>query len=177
MVFPWGFAVGFILELGCIFAKTWRIYKVFDLICRLFKEVAHWDGGKHINLYGSSFKTPPVYNSFETLALILIDNAVKYCEKGGSINIAINDVRQGVSVSVENPGSLVPEEFRNKIFEKAFRTPNAKSLQSAGRGFGLYIANIIAKVNDFQVEYVPLRTGGSANPGVGINAFRFTVTD
>ncbi len=109
------------------------IYKVFDLICKLFEEVAHWDGSKHIHLFGSSFKTPPVYSSFETLALVLIDNAVKYCEKGGTVNVVIKDVNYGVSVSIENPGSLVPESFRNKNFEKSFRNPTANSLQSAGR--------------------------------------------
>ena len=157
--------------------KPTPIYKVFDLICRLFEEVAHWDGSKHIHLFGSSFKTPPVYTSFETLALILIDNAVKYCERGGTVNVSINDLNYGVSVSVENPGSLVPESYRNNIFDKGFRTPIAKSLHSAGRGFGLYIANIIAKVNDFQIEYFPLRTKVSSDVDFGINAFKFIVPD
>ena len=153
------------------------VYKVFDLICRLFKEVAHWDGGKHINVYGSSFKTPPVYSSFETLALVLVDNAVKYCEKGQTVNILVNDVRDGVRVSVENPGPIVPEKYREEIFGKGFRTPFAKDLQSSGRGFGLYIARIIVKVHGFDLEYVPLKTGGSASPNMGINAFRFIVPD
>jgi hypothetical protein len=153
------------------------VYKIFDLICKLFKEVAHWEGGKHINIYGTSHKTPPVYSSFETLALVLIDNAVKYCDEGAGVNVLVNDTNQGVSVSVENPGILVPEEFRKTIFEKGFRTPSAKSMQAGGRGFGLYIADVIAKIHGFAVQYVALKTGGGPETGRGTNSFKFIVPD
>jgi hypothetical protein len=153
------------------------IYKIFDLICQLFKEVAHLDGGKHVIICGSSHKIVSVYNSFETLALALIDNAVKYCEKKGTVNILVNDVQGGVRVSVENPGPLVPYEYHKNIFDKGFRTPSAKDMQSSGRGFGLYIASIIAKVHGFILEYVPLKTGDASSSDKGINAFRFIVPD
>ncbi len=153
------------------------IYKVFDLICKLFEEIAHWDKGKHIRITGSSFKTPPAYDSFETLVLVLIDNAVKYCSPGEWVTININDIKGGVSISVENPGPLVAEQYRKKIFEKGFRTPLAKDYHASGRGFGLYIASIIAKVHGFNLEYLGLRSGLSSDPSYGTNAFRFIIPD
>lgn len=157
--------------------KPTPIYKVFDLMRNLFEQVAHNDQGKHIALHGSSFKTPITYHSFQTLALVLVDNAVKYCEPGDWVNINVNDVNEGVKVSIENRGPLVKEEYRNLIFDKGFRTPLASKMQASGRGLGLYIASIIAKIHDFQLEYVPLLSGTSSDRKYGTNAFRFTVPE
>ncbi len=151
------------------------VYKVFDLLCRLYQEIAHVRN-KHIELNGISHKKPRAYNSFETLALVLIDNAVKYCDGGSSLTIQINDVKDGVKVVVENPGLLVPIEYQGRIFDKGFRTPQAKHQHAAGRGLGLYIAKTIAKAHGFVVQYIALR-GGTSDSKKGINSFRFTIPD
>ena len=73
----------------------------------------------------------------------LISNAIKYSPKGGDITITLSKTKEGVLVSVHDNGIGIPEDVKNKIFERFYRVRNAQINTFPGLGLGLYIASLI----------------------------------
>ena len=84
----------------------------------------------------------------------IIENAVKYSEKGSTVSIRgqhdpLNDT---VCVSVANKGISLTGEERSQVFERGFRSEEAKNQYPAGTGFGLYIARRIVEIHEGQIS-------------------------
>lgn len=77
----------------------------------------------------------------------IIDNAIKYNTKNGSVAVSIkkNQKRDYVKISVEDSGVGIPKEDIEKVFTKFHRSANAKQLEPNGSGLGLFIARNIIK--------------------------------
>lgn len=148
------------------------VYKIMDKMCRLFEETA---ATKNVNIYmsGTSFNKVLCYDSFETLALVLVDNAVKYSKPGESINVSVIDVGRGVKVSVESKGLVIPIEERDRIFERSYRTSAAKKMASSGSGLGLYIAKIIVDAHETEIQYEARNLNSRGD--LGTNVFFFNM--
>ena len=76
----------------------------------------------------------------------LIENAIRYTPKGGSVHVATTSVAGRAIVLVRDTGIGIKEEDRNNIFERFYRAGNAIAKENKGNGLGLYIARTI--VND-----------------------------
>lgn len=150
------------------------IYPLFDRMQRLFSEAAE---RRHVSLsmMGSSFKKIRAYDSIEVLALVLVDNAVKYSKENRKVTISVNDESNGVRVKVETHGEIVPEHESMLIFSRGYRTASAKRLASSGSGLGLYAAQVIAKAHDTKIVYsaVPDKD----RPGEGRNIFEVFIAE
>ena len=71
----------------------------------------------------------------------LCDNAIRYNREGGSVTV---DVRDGV-ISVSDTGIGIPEEYRERVFERFFRVDKSRSKKTGGTGLGLAIVKHIAE--------------------------------
>ncbi|OGY96549.1 MAG: hypothetical protein A2122_02465 [Candidatus Liptonbacteria bacterium GWB1_49_6] len=96
-------------------------------------------------------KFPPAYADPEKLTMLLqnlLDNAVRYNVKGGSITVKI-EAPDGpfLTVSVQDTGIGIPPEGLEKIFTKFYRAENALKSQTEGSGLGLYIAQNIVRAH------------------------------
>jgi signal transduction histidine kinase len=83
----------------------------------------------------------------------IIENGIKYAKKSSDIVIegAHNPTRDLVSVTVWNDGiSLTPADAK-RIFDRGYRTQEAKNLYPAGTGFGLYIAKRIVDLHEGEI--------------------------
>jgi two-component system phosphate regulon sensor histidine kinase PhoR len=69
----------------------------------------------------------------------LLDNALKYTEPGGSIEIALEERRGRVRVSVADTGIGIPAQDTARIFERFYRVDRARSRALGGTGLGLSI--------------------------------------
>ncbi len=69
----------------------------------------------------------------------LLDNAVKYTEPGGSIEVAVETRLGRVRVSVADSGIGIPAEDTARIFERFYRVDRARSRALGGTGLGLSI--------------------------------------
>ena len=106
-----------------------------------------------INLYFDRGPEPStlVYIDASKLGLAisnLLDNAIKYNVKNGSVTVRIERVANQpyMQVNVEDTGIGVPEGAINKLFTKFFRADNVMKFQTEGTGLGLYISkNIIER--------------------------------
>jgi len=124
---------------------------------------------------GASYHKPRLFNSFETIPLVLIDNAIKYFLPSRDVIVRVDDERNGDGcfVSVESHGPIIPTQYRDQVFARSFRTPLAKETVSSGSGLGLYIANIVAKSHDFVIRYDAYPEQGRSQEGA--NVFSFVV--
>ncbi|MDO8572834.1 MAG: ATP-binding protein [bacterium] len=76
----------------------------------------------------------------------LIDNAIKYTQKGGVITVDIIQEDMFVKISVHDTGVGIPKGQIGRLFTKFFRADNVMHMQTSGSGLGLFIVkNIIAR--------------------------------
>lgn len=79
---------------------------------------------------------------------ILIDNAIKHTEENGKIIVNTLKEKNNIKIEVKNQGKPIPEEEREKIFERFYRVDKARSRSEKRYGLGLSIAKgIVEKYN------------------------------
>ena len=73
----------------------------------------------------------------------LITNAFKYTEAGGRVDIRVNLINDNLRLEVEDTGIGIPEEEKDLIFERFYRTDRSRSRETGGSGLGLAITREI----------------------------------
>jgi len=73
----------------------------------------------------------------------LLDNAVKYTPKGGSVTVSVTDAADEVLVTVKDTGIGIPKEDQGRIFERFYRVDKNRSRHMEGTGLGLSIVKHI----------------------------------
>lgn len=79
------------------------------------------------------------------VAMILLDNAVKYTNTKGSVRMELKKSGSGLILSVANTGEGVAAEQLGKIFDRFYRTDKSRARKSGGYGLGLSIAKTIVE--------------------------------
>ncbi len=148
------------------------VYKVFHRMIRLFEEEANRKRVT-IKMVGTSRATPLCFDSFDTLALVLIDNAVKYSVEGCTVDVMIHDTPRSVKVAVQSYGPIIPREVQERIFERGYRTRAAERFSAKGSGLGLFIANTVAEAHGFKIQCKSFNVDQAK--GEGQNEFLFEV--
>lgn len=69
----------------------------------------------------------------------LCENAIKYNQENGSVNVSVKSGRTGTVLSVEDTGIGIPFEHQNRVFERFFRVDKSHCQQVTGTGLGLSI--------------------------------------
>lgn len=89
-------------------------------------------------------------NSFqlEKLVSILLSNAVKYGEEGGSISVSLYDKHKNVVLKVRNTGVGIQECDKEMIFERFYRVDKARSRADGSYGLGLAMAKEISDIHN-----------------------------
>ncbi|CAN5316200.1 hypothetical protein BH10ACI3_BH10ACI3_11790 [soil metagenome] len=86
----------------------------------------------------------------------LVENAAKYSAAGTTITITVLSHGNAVLISVADQGKGIPEEMREKVFEKFVRIDGE---HSAGLGLGLAIARGIVEAQNGKIEIEPGENG------------------
>lgn len=80
----------------------------------------------------------------EEVALILVDNAIKYNRSGGSVTLRTYCDGQQAVFEVRDTGIGIPAEHLQRLGERFYRVDKARSRQMGGAGLGISIAHGIA---------------------------------
>jgi heavy metal sensor kinase len=91
----------------------------------------------------------------------IVGNAIKYGPSASAISVRVARNGDHVEVSVEDRGQTIPEDLREKIFERFFRIDASRSRQAGGSGLGLAIAKWSVEVNGGSVNLQPGHQGGN----------------
>jgi two-component system sensor histidine kinase CiaH len=79
------------------------------------------------------------------LAVILLDNAVKFTPSGGCISFTLGSSKAGIVMTVSDTGIGIDKVDIGKIFQRFYRADKARSNEAGGTGLGLSIASWIVK--------------------------------
>ena len=86
------------------------------------------------------------------LVFNLIENAVKYNRRGGSVSVSVHMENSDAVVRVSDTGCGIPEEYRESIFQPFFRVDKSRSRQMGGVGLGLALVHEIAVLHGGSVR-------------------------
>lgn len=78
----------------------------------------------------------------------IVDNAIRYTPENGFVRVSIINSNDQVILRVADTGSGIPEELRERVFERFYRILGTKA---SGSGLGLAIVSQIAKLHNAKI--------------------------
>lgn len=112
----------------------------------------------------------------ERLAMNLVDNAIKYSDDGGAVNVCLDHSERGIRLAVENGGRGIPPEAQPHVFDRFYRVDAARmqaaggATATSGSGLGLAIAKWIAELHGGSLELT------ASAPSATVFTFRLPLT-
>jgi two-component system phosphate regulon sensor histidine kinase PhoR len=99
---------------------------------------------KHITVKADSFQ-------LEQIFINLIDNAIKYTQKGGIV-ITVKQDKKYTTISIEDTGIGIPKENLTRIFERFYVVNKSRSRSLGGTGLGLSIVKHIVLLHNGKID-------------------------
>ncbi len=78
--------------------------------------------------------------AIRSLITILLDNAVKYTNERGRIDVTLGKKKNRIYLSVFNTTEYISKEQTSRLFDRFYRTDISRNSQTGGYGLGLSIA-------------------------------------
>lgn len=91
----------------------------------------------------------------------LVENAIKYNHPLGQVTVTAYQRNKHVYLSVEDTGSGIPKELRERVFEPFFRVDKSRSRELGGVGLGLALVREIVRVHDGSICIKSCKIGGT----------------
>lgn len=91
----------------------------------------------------------------------LVENAIKYNHPLGQVTVTAYQRNKHVYLSVEDTGSGIPKELRERVFEPFFRVDKSRSRELGGVGLGLALVREIVRVHNGSICIKSGKTGGT----------------
>ena len=91
----------------------------------------------------------------------LVENAIKYNHPLGQVTVTAYQRNKHIYLSVEDTGSGIPKELRERVFEPFFRVDKSRSRELGGVGLGLAFVREIVRVHDGSICIKSGKTGGT----------------
>ncbi|HEY2301825.1 MAG TPA: ATP-binding protein [Acidimicrobiales bacterium] len=91
----------------------------------------------------------------------LIDNAIKYSERGSAVRIVVRDLDGAIEIDVADDGIGIPSRDLERIFERFYRVDRARSRDTGGTGLGLAIVRHVASNHGGDVRVTSREGAGS----------------
>ena len=102
----------------------------------------------------------------EKILTNLLSNALKFTPAGGTVSVELDELyREGrhlVSLTVSDTGPGIPEEEREKIFDRYYQLENNQGRYNAGTGIGLYYSRSLAAIHHGELNVGPRDPGPGA---------------
>jgi len=112
------------------------------------------NGGIDYSVIGNLFLVEEIFFN-------IIDNGINYNCHGGTLAISSSESADEVEIKIADTGIGIPEEFKDRIFERFYRVDRSRSRATGGTGLGLSIVKHAAMVLDWDIS-VDSDTKGSS---------------
>ncbi len=87
----------------------------------------------------------------EQMLINLVDNAIKFNRRRGSVTVSTEQTDSGIAISVEDTGEGILPEHLDRLFERFYRVDRARSREIGGTGLGLAIVKHLARLHGGEV--------------------------
>ncbi len=82
----------------------------------------------------------------------LCDNAIRYNNENGSVEVGVYQEEENVVLSVKDTGIGISKEHQERIFERFYRVDKSRSKSTGGTGLGLAIVKHIVAKHEAEIE-------------------------
>ena len=109
---------------------------------------------KNVEINVDEFEEAPIEGDsslIRQLVMIVLDNAVKFTDPGGQVNVRVSMIDGAPTFSVADTGIGIKGEEVERVFQRFFRGETARS-RTEGAGLGLSIASWIAREHDASIS-------------------------
>ena len=127
-----------------------------DLVDEVLEDLEPLAQEKNIKLIGK-YKNITIYR----LVYNLVENAIKYNHSDGQVTVNAYKKQKHIYLSVEDTGSGIPKELRERVFEPFFRVDKSRSRELGGVGLGLALVHEIVRVHDGSISIKSNPAGGT----------------
>lgn len=86
------------------------------------------------------------------VTMILLDNAIKYANARGQIDVSLKQEHGEIALSVSNTGEGIHAEHLPRVFDRFYRTDKSRTRSQGGHGLGLAIARSIVEQNKGRIS-------------------------
>jgi len=100
-------------------------------------------------------------DAIEQVVLNLMDNALKYADKGKFIKFVLKKENAFIFLKICDDGPGIPKDRQEMIFEKFYRVDNSLTSKQPGSGLGLSIARQILRDLGGDLSFAPMPGNGS----------------
>lgn len=107
-------------------------------------ELTYVQSGESLELFGDK-------NKLRQVLINLIQNAIKYTEKG-KVEVIVEEEKKFGLIRIKDTGIGIPEEDLNRIFERFYRVDKARSRAVGGTGLGLAIVKHIIEAHGSKIN-------------------------
>lgn len=105
-----------------------------------------------LNLIGTNAEILGVKKILDEMIYNLCDNAIKYNNKNGKVDVIINSTDKNVSIAVNDTGIGIPKEHQQRVFERFYRVDKSHSKRVGGTGLGLAIVKHAALYHNANIQ-------------------------
>lgn len=123
-------------------------FDIAALVCDVMQSMEAATIAKKLNIDRKIEFVGDIYgyeDSVRQVFTILYENAVKYVNEGGNINVSVRRTKKGVSCTVKNTGKGIPAKDLPYVFDRFYRSDTARSNEENSYGLGLAIAKSIVE--------------------------------
>jgi two-component system OmpR family sensor kinase len=143
-------------------AFTPTVVQLNNVVELAVSDVTSLAASRDIEVHVGSLAPHEVLGDVDSLRILmrnLLDNAIRYTPEHGRVSIDLVQEDTNVVLVIEDSGSGIPPEERDRIFDRFYRLPGTSP---SGSGLGLAIVKAIAVRHDAQIELGDAQLGGLA---------------
>jgi signal transduction histidine kinase len=152
-----------LLESGKLFVKPepYNIKLLVEEVLQVLQlRLQQHNATVHFETTGTDFVSAIDKLHTQGVLINLVDNSLKYGIAPVKINIALIDTGDTIQLSVADNGPGIPEEYKERVFEKFFRVPAGNEHKTKGYGLGLSYAAQIMRQHNGSIQVNNIAGGG-----------------
>jgi two-component system OmpR family sensor kinase len=100
-------------------------------------------------------------NQIKQVFTNLLANAARFSPKDKPVSVSLGETKDGLEIKVIDHGEGIPEQFRERVFERFYRVDNSRNHETGGSGLGLAIVKSIIDAHKGTIDISETEGGGA----------------